>query len=149
MHEWAEKVWRAGALLRSDAARTLEVNIAVWVSLSGMKHPISRGRVVLQPELRAMLLGRWRSLADHAQANGLLGSGAWFVGLFQLAGHAVTDVRRRGLILTTNVHLAKAPVGGSVMPGRRAPAGARWQARVGHCDPIVTALLYIFHSENC
>ncbi len=76
MHERAEKVWRARALLRSDAARTLKVNIAVGVNLSGMKHPISRGRIVLQTELRAMLLGRWRSLADHAQANGLLWSGA-------------------------------------------------------------------------
>ncbi len=87
MHERAEKVWRARALMGSDATLAFKVNIAVWVSLPGMNHPMSSGRVVLQTELRAIPLRRWRFLADDAQPNGPLSEGARFGVLFSFAGH--------------------------------------------------------------
>ena len=60
----------------SDAALTLKMNVAVGVSLPGMNHPISRGRIVLQTKLSAIPLRQWRPLADDAQADALLLSSA-------------------------------------------------------------------------
>ncbi len=94
MHERAEKAWRARALMGSDATLTFKVNIAAWVSLPDMNHPINCGRVVLHPKLRTLPLGRWWVLADDTQANDLLWSSAWFGALFRFTGHSVTSGAR-------------------------------------------------------
>src|SRR6266542_4343216 len=74
MHERTEEARQTCPLMRADAALALKMDIAIGVSLPGMNHPISGGRIVLQAELSAIPLRRWRFLADDAKANALLWS---------------------------------------------------------------------------